>query len=288
VKSYAAGLYLYGEGGVGKSYTVLHELRRLRADFVPFNSRMTGRGLFDQLAKYPGSVHVLEAMESLFYDKSAQGVLRSALWAEPSRGTRGPLERLVTWTTHAVNVEFLFTAGIIVISNRPLDDVPELQAVKTRIACLHLEVTVHEIRALMRQVAGRGYHHDSLHLDPADCREVCEFVIQEAASLRRSLDMRLLINSFNDRLQWEEEDAGCHWKDLVGARLRERPAATQGRTRLQSRESRKQEERTIVADILASAKDPQEQKRLWSERTGKSPAAWYRRLAEFGEGNSHS
>src|SRR4051812_3906087 len=64
-KGYATGLYLHGEGGVGKSYTVLQELERLRAKFVMFNSRMTGRGLFNKLEEFPNSIHVLEDMESL-------------------------------------------------------------------------------------------------------------------------------------------------------------------------------------------------------------------------------
>lgn len=280
-KGYITGLYLHGEGGVGKSFTVLQELQRLRVDFVVFNSRMTGRGLFDQLAKFSSSVHVLEDMEALFQDKGAQGVLRSALWAQRRPGTSGPLERPVTWTTHTTDVEFLFTGGIIVIANRPIDDVPELRAVKTRIACLHLEATVHELRALMRQIAGQGYDHGGIRLEPMACLEVCEFLIEQAASLRRSLDIRLLINGFCDRLQWEESDAACHWKDLVAARVWEMPTPLQNSAR-QTREGMKQAERKIVAEIIATTDDRQERLRLWEERTDKkSRAAFDRRLHEL-------
>lgn len=278
---YATGLYLYGDGGVGKSYTVLQELQRLRSDFVAFNSRMTGRGLYEQLEKFPHSVHVLEDMEGLFRDKGAQGVLRSALWAQRQEGSRGRLERRVTWITHAEENEVIFHGGIIVIGNRAIDDVPELHAVKTRIACLHLEVTGHEIQALMRQVAGKGYDHAGIRLEPTTCREVCEYLIQESLSLRHPLNMRLLINSFHDRVQWEQADAVCHWKDLVATRLRERPTALPNREVLRSREGQKRWEQAIVAEILAASQSPPEQVRLWSERTGKSPAAWYRRLAEL-------
>ena len=128
---------------------------------------MTGRGLYDQLEKLPSSVHVLEDMEALLCDKAAQGVLRSALWAQSQEEASGPLERLVTWTTYKKDLAFIFTGGVIVIGNRPIDDAPELRAVKTRIACLHLEVTAHELRALMRHVAGKGYRHAGLPLEPA-------------------------------------------------------------------------------------------------------------------------
>jgi hypothetical protein len=56
---YATGLYLYGNGGIGKSYTVLTELRRLQANYKVFNSRMTGRGLYNALEKFPDATVVL-------------------------------------------------------------------------------------------------------------------------------------------------------------------------------------------------------------------------------------
>src|SRR5262245_26537955 len=78
VKSIHTGFYLWGEGGTSKSYTVLDELQTLKADYVVHNSRMTGRGLVDTLARLPSSVHVVEDCESIFDDRRAWGVLRSA------------------------------------------------------------------------------------------------------------------------------------------------------------------------------------------------------------------
>ncbi len=280
-KGYATGLYLHGGGGVGKSYTVLRALQHIDADCVTFNSRMTGRGLFDQLQKFPGSVHVLEDMEAFFSDKGAQGLLRRALWGQRREGAKGPLERRVTWTTHRKDEEFLFTGGIIVIGNRSIDDTPELRAVKTRIDCLHLDVSPAEITALIRHVASKGHDHQGMRLEPGVCLEVCEYLIHEALSVGRSLDMRLLINSFNDRLQWEEADVACHWKDLVAGRLRERPTAHPEQEVVRSRERRKQQERAIIAEILVAVPDRQDRLRLWAERTGKSQAAYYRRAAEL-------
>src|SRR4051794_2934975 len=66
VRGYTTGFFLYGEGGNCKSYTVVQELERLRADYKLHNSRMTGRGLFDVLRKHPDSIHLLEDMERLF------------------------------------------------------------------------------------------------------------------------------------------------------------------------------------------------------------------------------
>jgi len=64
-------------------------------------------------------------------DKDAQGVLRSALWSQ--RGEDGKLKRVVTWGTARGIESIVFSGGIIMLSNRPLTDMPELRAIRTRI-----------------------------------------------------------------------------------------------------------------------------------------------------------
>lgn len=281
VRGYATGLFLYGEGGIGKSYTVLSELERLKADFIVFNSRMTGRGLYNALEQFPSSVHVLEDMEQLTRDKGAQGVLRSALAAQRKEGDTGPLERPVTWTTYQMEHRFVFTGSIIMIANRPLGDAPELRAVKTRIPCIHLEATAYELRALMRSVALKGFAHDGKRMEPSECVEVNKYLVEQSLTLRRSLDMRLLVSCFQDFLQWQEGDAGCHWKDLVTARLHERPTSFEAPVDLGSRAERLQKERELVAKIVSETDDRKERLRLWKEQAGKSEAALYRRIGEL-------
>ena len=51
-KGYKPGYYLYGPGGMGKSYTVLKHLKRLDVPYQLFNSRMTAKGLFLTLQRY--------------------------------------------------------------------------------------------------------------------------------------------------------------------------------------------------------------------------------------------
>lgn len=79
-EGYSNGLYLYGEGGTGKSYTIEKTLLSLGKAFRLTNSRLTAKGLFDLLHGAPEDVHVIEDAETLFDDKVAAGVLRSALW----------------------------------------------------------------------------------------------------------------------------------------------------------------------------------------------------------------
>ena len=90
---FSNGFFLHGTGGIAKSYTVLNELQRLGVDFKLFNSRMSGRGLFEALAEYPKASTSLEDMERVVKDKDAQGILRSPVGASGATmgGRRGSL-----------------------------------------------------------------------------------------------------------------------------------------------------------------------------------------------------
>jgi hypothetical protein len=281
---YQNGLVVWGPGGTSKSFTVLGTLVALNANYKLFNARMTGRGLYDCLKASPAAVHVLEDMEHIMRDPMAQGVLRAALLGQRPDGGGGPQERLVTWTTHGTQDSFAFTGGIIIVSNRDVPHLPEWQAIGTRIPTLHIQPTEDEIRALMRHVAGQGYEHGGLKVSPADCKEVCEHVIEQARALNYPLDMRLLVHALNAYLQWQEGDAACDWKDLVAARLARRPVAPGSAVSSLSRADRKRQEQDIVREIIETTASPARRLQLWTERTGKSPAAYYRRAQEVEEG----
>lgn len=278
---YTNGFFLHGPGGCGKSHTVIGELRRLKVSHRVYNSRMSGRGLFDALASAPDSVFVLEDMEQVVGDKPALGVLRGALWGQRPDGGRGPQERVVTWSTHGKQEAVFFTGGIILIGNRPPGDLPELRAAKTRVASMHLHVTDDEVAALMRGVALEGYRDGDRELDPSECLEVAEYVVAESLALHRPLDMRVLLGSFQDYLQYQAGDAGCHWMDLAACRLKERATAFSIPPTSGSGIDRLQRDREIAREIAEATGDRQERYRLWNEKTGKSEPTLYRRLAEI-------
>jgi hypothetical protein len=246
-------------------------LDNLEADYKVHNSRMTGRGLFDALCDFPDSVHVLEDMEALFDDRMAQGVLRSALWGQVRDGR--PV-RVVTWRSHRTDLRCPFEGGVIIISNRPLADLPELNAIATRINPTQLHVSNAEAAALMRHIASKGYRSGDRVLSPESCGEVAEFIIEQSLTADRRLDLRLLVNSFGDRMQWEQEKAEAHWQELVTSRLNERVIATH-----RSRAAQVADEREIARRIKDMPRA--ERKAKWKELTNKCEAALYRRMAEI-------
>jgi hypothetical protein len=267
---FSNGFFLCGTGGIAKSFTVLGELQRLGADFKLFNSRMSGRGLFEALGEYPNAVHVLEDMERIVKDKDGQGIIRSACWAQ--RGDDGRQKRTVTWATARGVESIVFQGGLIMLSNRPLDDLPELRAIKTRISHLYLEVSDAEIAAQMRRLAKQGYRHGDQEMTADECETVCEFVILESQSKLCHLDMRLLDNGFRDYLQWREGHSATHWQTLVATRLDGRRDET-----VTSPKDRQQDEdlRTLEA-VLNQYPSVLTAQLEWCRIRGKSRASFFR------------
>ena len=279
------GFYLHGNGGCGKSFTVIEELERLKVPYKLYNSRMTGRGLYNSLEKFPDSIHLLEDMEQLFRESGARGVLRSALWSQGHSEHDGPSERLVTWTTYAMEHQFVFTGGLIMTANRPFSEVPELDAVKTRIAYMHLSVSDNEIIAMMHHLSLRGVKKGSEKLEPQECFQVCEFIIKECQGLNRLLDLRLFNNALSDFLQYRECQSGCHWHDLVSTRIKERPTKIREAKPISFRNDQKRDELQLAQE-LSNIDGREERFKVWKEQTGKSEQTLYRRLKQIEESAS--
>lgn len=275
------GLHVFGNPGVGKTFTVLEELERLHTPHRLTNTRITGRALFDLLTRYPEEIHVLDDVESLTRDVHGAGVLRAALWGQGRRDRLGRIERIITWETHKDKRTVVFVGGVIMIGNRPLDDMPELEALKTRIATIQLQTSDREVAAMMRAIALRGFRHGEFFVPADECLEVAEFVIQESLQLQRSLNLRSLVNGLTDYLQWSDCGAGCHWRDLISSRLRERPAVHSAIEGTGIRKRKKCEELKLAREIMNLPRDQRLQ--TWKTRTGKSESALYRRLAELAE-----
>jgi hypothetical protein len=276
---YQTGVIITGRGGTGKSFAATEELERLGCDYKLHNTHLTPRAVFDELEENPSSVHVIEDAEEVTRNPVSLGVLRSATWGS-RRNQEGRYERLITWRAHGATAEVVFDGGIVLISNRPFGHLPEMQALATRIPSLDIDVTDAEIAALMRNVARRGHHAGETRLEPAECLEVAEFIIAESALSSRPLDMRALILGYADRLQSEDGDAGCGWKDLIRSTLRGRPAVTGDIDPVGSRAARTARELEIAREIAGLARADRLQ--AWQERAGTSESSLYRRLAELG------
>ena len=270
VKHFHTGLFLYGEGGTGKSYKVLETLRALQAKYVYHNTRLTARGLVDALERAPTDIHFIEDAETLLDDKKSFGVLRSALW---SQSRKKPPEREITWTAFKTSIRFVFTGGIIVISNANLaEEIPEIRAIKTRINVLRLDLSAEELLALMKKLCLEGYQYGEDYMSPDECLEVSNFIVVKLGELSRPLDLRLLVNGFKDFLQWKSGNSINHWQDLLLGRFNERPTAIR-------RSEKKAAESQIALQISKMDIPHTEKVALWEQKTGlKGERSYYRAL----------
>src|SRR5205085_1102520 len=108
----------------------------------------------------PHAIHVVEDAETLQHDPNGPGLLRSALW---SQDESVPMKRPIKWMVHKNPVQFVFDGGLIIISNTSwTNQSPEIDALKTRINPLRLEVTDQELLALMKQICSQGYHRPGI------------------------------------------------------------------------------------------------------------------------------
>lgn len=278
-KGYYDGVIISGRGGTGKSFRVAEELERLGVSWQLTNSHLTPRGLFDLLDAHRDAIHVIEDAEEITRNKVALGVLRSALWGS-RKDRQGRRERRITWKTHRESLEIGFSGGVILILNRSLSDLPEAKALATRVPYLEVCVSDQEIAAMMRKVALEGYQYGDAVLDAMECLEVADYIIAESANLNRTLDMRLLVNAYRDRLQEEDCDSGCTWQDLVFSTMCGQPSVASDVESVGLREQRKARELEIARQILSL--DPVERLAAWQRKAGKSQATLYRRLAELG------
>jgi hypothetical protein len=278
-KGYKCGYYLYGAGGLGKSFTVLRHLENSDVPYLLYNSRMTARGLFQTLHNAPDATHVMEDIERMTRDPDAQGVLRSAMWAQPGH------DRVVTWTIATGSVRFVFRGGLILISNRPLADLPELRALATRIEVHRFEVSDAELTALMRDLAAKGHRvQDKLVITPEECVAVTEYLLKECRSAGCPLDLRLQQKSFQTYLQFAGDCSVSHWEDLIAASVREATCHFRHEVNTASPEAKKAKRRNVVREVVAATADAKEQEKLYTAKTGASRADFYRRKREVDSG----
>jgi hypothetical protein len=265
------GLYLWGERGTSKSFTVLEELEHRQAEFQTHNSHVTPRALVEQLQKFPGAIHVVDDCESLTESREAWGLLRSALWSQDDAPHP---QRWISWKVHGTTLSFTFTGGLILIGNTALpDNKAEVRALQSRITVLHHAATFPETAAHMRSVALQGFECGTEYMTPDECWRVADYVIERMRQLGRSLDLRVYKNGLKDYLQHRTHQSANTWQELINARLRGTAMTHETKAEATQREALTAKE---IADLpgltLAQRID------LWHARTGRDERTYYRRL----------
>jgi hypothetical protein len=281
-RQYATGLYLFGRPGTAKTHTVRAMLEKeIRELYTYQRGHLTPMGLFELIAEHPDEVIVLDDLTAVLDSDVALQILLSAL-EHPAPGDR-TRSRVVKYKRQGHEERVSFRGGIVCISNRELHDDELLGAFKSRVHTLNYDPSDAQLGALMLGLAELGWPNTGRPEISADeACTVAHFLIGEMLRLGCRFDLRLFVNkALPDYQQWKDDEAESDWRDLVTASIEEHLVSVRHADERPSRAERKQDEHSLLREILGEHESREERVRAWTERTGKSERAFYRRLAEM-------
>ena len=131
-----------GEGGLGKTYTVMSTLKSLDldgSDYTVSKGYSTARGLYNTLYDNNGKIVIFDDCDSVIEDKVSLNILKSALDSYDTR--------TITWSSMKRSSDdypnsFEFTGQIIFISNKSSKDID--QAILSRSVVVDLSMTAQD------------------------------------------------------------------------------------------------------------------------------------------------
>ena len=264
------GLYLYGRPGTSKTHTVL---TTLDAEDIPHTYKtghLTYKGLFKLLRDYPDGLIVLDDMSQILTQPIAVQILLAALGNGPDEG-----DRLVEYHTASGRERFWFSGGVIMISNLGLEGNATIDAIKSRVHSFNYDPTDEQITALILSLACKGLHG----LKPEICQEVADHTLAECQRLNYRPEVRLYVDkALRDYQLWGSGESETHWHDLVTSSIQERVTQLQCELRPVGRAEQIQAEKELAKQIVAKYDTREARAAAWTDQTGKSERALYRRL----------
>jgi hypothetical protein len=272
-RGYWNGLYVHGSGGIGKSYAILTQLDALGIRPILHNTRLSGPAFFNSIERHSRELHVIEDVEQIFLERTTMSLVRSALWGQKDK--KGRQRRIVTYGVHPAERIVVFEGQIIFTGNRPLQDIPELRALATRISVQEVAVTKEELLALMKQICLADYRTDKGVLPSELCWEVFDALVERWPE-RKLYDLRILERCFNARLGAMnlKGQIKSSWEEIVAAEIK--GGATQEPI---TRDERIAQETVIAIDLSRKRLARKELLAEWQRLTcNPTLDTYYRRL----------
>lgn len=202
---------IVGEGGLGKSYTVMSRLRKNgftdiadaeigakfiigdRSTYAVVKGYSSPKGLFRTLYENRDRLVIFDDCDSILRDETASNLLKAALDSYD--------KRIVTWNAESFGESdlpksFEFTGAVIFISNRAMRQIP--QAIISRSAAVDVSMTRAEVISRMRQIVLEGeFMVDDLLEHKL---EALEFIAEHVNNRQiRTINLRTLIGVVTNR-----------------------------------------------------------------------------------------
>lgn len=237
--------------------------------------RITPKGLVQQMAQFPKSIHVIEDAETMFDDKNAWGVLRMALHSQDHSLHSS---RRITWVVSGDkgSFDFEFSGALIIVGNRLLKEgMDEIEAVKTRCPSLNFDISNAELVAKMKEICLRGYTDiPAAPLTKDECFGVLEFMLTEIENdptlknnnqgKEKKLNLRLLISGFRFMALGKMEPS-INWQEMLLSQMKQQVGAGKRR-----RSERIHDEKQAAQELTAKKWPTQKAKLVeWCKMTGR-------------------
>lgn len=196
-----ASTVLVGEGGLGKSYTVVKALKAAglrditeleqgavvapRTAFRVVKGFSTAKGLYRMLFENRNAIIVLDDIDSILKDLDAVNLLKGALDSYD--------KRIISWNTNVADDglprSFEFTGGVVFISNMKLEKID--QAIRSRSMIVDLSMTTDQKLERMETIMHAPEFMEGVALS---MKQDALSTIKQYKSIAKEISLRTLIN----------------------------------------------------------------------------------------------
>ena len=201
----SVSLVVTGEGGLGKTYTVLDQLAKKHLvednQYIHVKGYATARGLYRLLYENCDKIIVFDDCDSILEDKVALNLLKGGLDSYDKR----IIKWIIKTPDESLPDSFEFLGRIIFISNKSMDSVH--QAILSR--AMSVDLTMGREDKILRM---KGILKNIKPFVPMEIKQECLDLVTEYAGYTKDLNMRTLLKTIDFRL---DPDNSENWRDLA-------------------------------------------------------------------------
>jgi len=181
-------LFLFGEGGIGKTETILRTIEKEDVEAIYINGVVTPLELYHKLYENNGKLIILDDIEGVLSNDRAVSFLKAATYGYKNK-------RIICYPTSSPLLRapeaFEFTGKIILCTNH-FPDNPSLEALYRRTLYYELNLSFTEKIALFRDITERPYKG----ISKGKRRMICEYLIGIISEATIRLSIRELFKAF--------------------------------------------------------------------------------------------
>jgi hypothetical protein len=243
-------LFVYGQGGLGKSTNVLQALKETGKKYVYISNYTTPLEFYNFLYEHKKDIIILDDTENIFENGSKfVNLLKGALW-----GVEKDRKRIVTYLTTDKRLrapyQFEFTGKIFFLLNKmPSESDLLIKALLSRSLIYELKFSQEEIVNLFEEFIKEPYRKLLLK----EKQEILSFLKENTDDTTEELSLRTILKMYD--LYIEDKQ---NWKEMSKVFLK------------------KDEDLCTFKSIIAETKDLKEAESRFTSETGLSPRTFWR------------